>query len=32
MQEFNVKLTIINRVAIVKFRRASQGHQYYKHY
>ena len=28
----NVKLTMINRVAIAKFRRASPGHQYYKQY
>ena len=28
----NVKLTLINGVAIMKFRRTSPGHQYYKQY
>ena len=28
----NVKFTIINRVTVIKFRRTSLGHQYYKQY
>ena len=30
--DYNVKFTIINRVPIIKFRRTSPGHQYYKQY
>ena len=29
---YNVNFTIINRVPLIKFRRTSPGHQYYKQY